>query len=189
MDLVRSLQPWDILLIYCNNQFKKVYSSFAKLLSGALYPPSDVCVRSSLCPFSYFNKILIHISSWVIKPGPWSRSWIFFRDHKSITIYCKLSLLHFGCKENNQFDFGIDHLVMSMCQVFSCVVGRGCLLRPVCSLGKTLLAFALLHFAFQGQNCLLLQVSLDFLPLHFSPCDVKDIFFFGVCHLFLGEVN
>ena len=27
---------------------------------------------------------------------------------------------------------------MSMCRVFSCVVGRGCLLWPVCSLGKTL---------------------------------------------------
>ena len=33
---------------------------------------------------------------------------------------------------------------MSMCRVFSCVVGRGCLLWSVCSLGKTLLAcFAL----------------------------------------------
>ena len=26
----------------------------------------------------------------------------------------------FGCKEYNQSDFGIDHLVMSMCRVFSC---------------------------------------------------------------------
>ena len=34
---------------------------------------------------------------------------------------------------------------MSMCRIFSCVVGRGCLLWPMCSLGKTLLAFALLH--------------------------------------------
>ena len=34
---------------------------------------------------------------------------------------------------------------MSMCRVFSCVVGRRCLLWPVHSLGKTLLAFALLH--------------------------------------------
>ena len=31
---------------------------------------------------------------------------------------------------------------MSMCRVFSCVVGRGCLLWPARSLGKTLLAFA-----------------------------------------------
>ena len=58
---------------------------------------------------------------------------------------------------------------MSMCRVFSCVVGRGCLLWPVHSLGKTLLAFALLHFVLQGHICPLLQVSLDFLLLHSSP--------------------
>ena len=38
-----------------------------------------------------------------------------------------------------------------MCRVFSCVIGRQCLLRPVHSLGKTLLAFALLHSVLQGQ--------------------------------------
>ena len=63
------------------------------------------------------------------------------------------------------------------CVVFSCFVGRGCLLWPVRSLGKTLFAFALLHFVLQGQICLLFQVSLDFLLLHFSPHDEKDIFF------------
>ena len=57
---------------------------------------------------------------------------------------------------------------MSMCRVFSCVVGRGCLLWPLCYLGQTLLAFALLHSVLQGQICLLLQVSLDFLLLHSS---------------------
>ena len=57
----------------------------------------------------------------------------------------------------------------SMCWVFSCVVGRGCLLWPVRSLGRTLLAFALLHSVLQGQICLLLQVFLDFLLLHCSP--------------------
>ena len=40
---------------------------------------------------------------------------------------------------------------MSMCRVFSCVVGRGGLLWPACSLGKILLALALLHSIFQGQ--------------------------------------
>ena len=34
---------------------------------------------------------------------------------------------------------------MSMCRVISCVVGRVYFLWPVCSFGKTLLAFALLH--------------------------------------------
>ena len=33
---------------------------------------------------------------------------------------------------------------MSMCRVFSCVVGRGCFLWPVCSLGRTLLVLP--HF-------------------------------------------
>ena len=56
---------------------------------------------------------------------------------------------------------------MSMCRVFSCVVGRGCLLQPVRSLGRTLLTFALLHSVLQGQ--LLLQVFLDFLLMHSSP--------------------
>jgi len=66
---------------------------------------------------------------------------------------------------------------MSMCRVFSCVVGIGCLLWPVPSLGKTLLAFALLHFVLQGQICLLLQVSLDFLLLHSSPLSWKGHLF------------
>ena len=40
--------------------------------------------------------------------------------------------------KNNQSDFSIDHLVISMCRFISGVVGRGCLLWPVLSLGKTL---------------------------------------------------
>ena len=47
----------------------------------------------------------------------------------------------------------------------------------MCSLSKTLLAFTLLHFVLQGQICLLLQVSLDFLLLHANPHDEKDILF------------
>ena len=69
---------------------------------------------------------------------------------------------------------------MSMCRVFSYVVGRGCLLWPVHFLGKTLLVFALLHSAFQGQTCLLLQVILDFLLLHSSPLEWKGHLFWGV---------
>ena len=42
-------------------------------------------------------------------------------------------------------------------------------------LGKTLLVFALLHTAFQGQICLLLQVFLNFVLLHSSPLDMLGI--------------
>ena len=66
---------------------------------------------------------------------------------------------------------------MPMCRVFSCVVGRGWLLWPVHSLSKTLLAFALLHSVFQGQICLLPQVSFDFLLLHSSPLEWKGHLF------------
>ena len=85
----------------------------------------------------------------------------------------------FGCKEYNQSDFSIDLLVMSLCRAVSCVVGRGCSLWPGCSLGKTLLAFALLHFVLQGQTCLLLQVSLDSTFAFQSPM-MKRTSFFGV---------
>ena len=57
------------------------------------------------------------------------------------------------------------------------VVGRGCLLWPVCSLGRTLLAFALLHSVLKGQICLLLQMFLDFLLLHSSPLKWKGHLF------------
>ena len=52
---------------------------------------------------------------------------------------------------------------MSMCRVLSCVVGRGCLLWPACSLGKTV---SLCHtlFCTPRPNLLLLQVSFGFLP-------------------------
>ena len=41
--------------------------------------------------------------------------------------------LSLAAKKNNQSDFCIGHLVMSMCRVFSCVVGRGYLLWPMFS--------------------------------------------------------
>ena len=54
-------------------------------------------------------------------------------------------------------------------EVISCVVGRVCLLWPVCPLRKPLLGFALLHYVLQGQIFLLLLVFLDFLLLHSGP--------------------
>ena len=41
------------------------------------------------------------------------------------------------------------------------------------SLGKILLTFALLHFVLQGEFCLLLHVSLNFLLFHSSPLRCK----------------
>ena len=58
---------------------------------------------------------------------------------------------------------------MSMCRVIYYVVRRGCLLWPVCSLCKTLLASAQLHFVIQSHTCLLLQAPFDFVLLHSNP--------------------
>ena len=85
-----------------------------------------------------------------------------------------------AAKEYNQSDFDIDHQVMSMCRVISCVVGRGYLLWPVHSLGKTVLAFDLLHFVLQGQTCLLLQVISWLLTFSFHSPMMKRIYFFCV---------
>ena len=62
---------------------------------------------------------------------------------------------------------------MPMCRVFSCIVGRGCLLWPARSLGKTLLAFGLFHSVLQGQICLLLRVFLDSLIFAFQSSIMK----------------
>ena len=39
-----------------------------------------------------------------------------------------IELLHLWLQRYNQPDFGVDHLVMSICRVFSSLVGSGCLL-------------------------------------------------------------
>ena len=67
--------------------------------------------------------------------------------------------------------------MLSVCKVISCVVGRVCMLWPVCYLGKTLLVFVLLHFVLQGQTCLLPLVFLDFLFCITIPYDEKYIYF------------
>ena len=66
---------------------------------------------------------------------------------------------------------------MSVCRVISWVVGKGYLLWPMCSLDKTLLTFALLHFILQGQICLVfwyLLTSYFCIPI---PYEEKNIFF------------
>ena len=73
----------------------------------------------------------------------------------------------------------ISILTISWCPCidFSFVVGRVCLLGPVHSLGKILLAFALLRFYSKAKYACYsryLLTSYHCIPV---PCDVKDIFF------------
>ena len=76
--------------------------------------------------FFNFSLNLAIRNSW---SEPQSAPGLVFADY--------IELLHLWRKEYNPSDFSVGHLVMSMCRVFSCVVRRGFLLWPVCSLGKT----------------------------------------------------
>ena len=79
---------------------------------------------------TFFNLI----QNFILRSSWWatlsSHFFFFFAD-------CR-ELLHLGCKECNQSHFGIGHLMLSLCRLFSYVVGRVCLLWPACSLGKTI---------------------------------------------------
>ena len=75
---------------------------------------------------------------------------------------------------------------MSMCRDFSCVDGRRCLLWPVLSFGRTLLASTMLHSVPQGQFCQLLQVFLDFLLLHSSSIMKGHLFWMLVLKGLVG---
>ena len=88
------------------------------------------------------------------------------------------------CKASPSFFFLSDciellQLWLHMCRVVSCVVGRGCLLWPVHSLGKTLLSYSLLFFILYSKAKLAFH-SRYLLTAHFYipvPYDEKDIFF------------
>ena len=75
--LVRSLQPWDIILIYFNNELKKYITPLLTLARGHSPPPSDVYLRSILCPFFTLIKLCyakaLERSSLV--PGPKAKSY------------------------------------------------------------------------------------------------------------------
>ena len=84
----------------------------------------------------------------------------------------------FWCKEYIQCDFDIDHLVMSMCRVVSCIVGRGCLIWPVCFLGKTQLAFRCFILYFNVKLAVIPGIS--WLPTFSLQYAMKKKTFFSV---------
>ena len=79
-----------------------------------------------------------------------------------------IELLRLWLQKYNQSDFGIDHLVIPSVESSFVLLEEG-VCYDQCVLLAKLLGFVLLCFVLQGQICLLLQVSLDFLLLHSSP--------------------
>ena len=93
-----------------------------------------------------------------------------------LTVY---SFSIFGCKEYDQSDFGVDHLVMSMCRVFSCIVGRGCLLWPVHFHGKTLISLCSASFCTPSPN-LPVTPGVSWLPTFVFQSPIMKRTSFGV---------
>ena len=89
VDLVRLLQPWDILLIYCNNQLKKYVTPLLRLpRRGTLHPPSDVYIRSFLYPlFTLIKLCYTKALEWSsLVPGPKAKSSSKIMDPTSFTV-------------------------------------------------------------------------------------------------------
>ena len=74
------------------------------------------------------------------KPGFCNKELLIWATVSSRCCFCWLfrGFSIFSCKEYNQPDLIIEDLVMSMCRILSCIVDKGWLLWPVCSLDKTL---------------------------------------------------
>ena len=89
-----------------------------------------------------------------------------------------------GCKESDTTEQLIwSDLVTSLCRVFSCVIGRGCLLWPVHSLGKTV-SLCSASFCTPRPN-LPVTPSISWLPTFAFQCPMMNrtfsfFFFFDV---------
>ena len=89
-----------------------------------------------LSPLLYFYKRFDLGHTWMPGGFPYFLQFMSEFWNKGLVIWVSLSLLQvlflltiqsfsiFSCQEHNQSDFNIDHLVMFMCRVFSCIVGN-----------------------------------------------------------------
>ena len=75
---------------------------------------------NGLVVFSTFFNFSLNLAIRSSQSEPKSAPGLVFADY--------IELLHLQLKRISSSDFGIDHLVMSISRVVSCVVGRGCLL-------------------------------------------------------------
>ena len=98
------------------------------------------------------------------------------------------NFIMYSCKECNQPDFGIDHLVMSLCTIVSWVVRKGCFLSPVCSLDRTLLEPAAIIQTSLSQACLPTFTSSFLWNHNKGPGDISPLLPLPLTHLVLPQV-
>ena len=74
--LVKSLQHWDIVVIYCNNYFKRYTAPLLRLGRGAFSIPLLMSTSEVLCPFFTLLKLCFtEALEWSsLVPGPEAKS-------------------------------------------------------------------------------------------------------------------
>ena len=75
---------------------------------------------NGLVVFPIFFNLSLNLAIRCASSEPQSAPSLVFADSIELPYFC--------LKGRDQFDLGIDHPVMSMCRVFSCVVGNRCLI-------------------------------------------------------------
>ena len=125
---------------------------------------SSLGTLSDLMPWIYFSLPLNNHKGFDLGHTAWSSGFPYFLQYKSefgnkeVLIWATVSSQSCFCwlyrASSSLAAKNIINLISVLsiwwcpCIVFSCVVGRGCLLWPVHSVGKTLLAFALVRSVF-----------------------------------------
>ena len=100
-------------------------------------------------------------------------SWSDPQSSQSLVWLTVLSFSIFDYETQNQFEFAIDHLVMSMSRVVSCAVSKSYFWWPVCSLDKTV-NLCSSSFCTPSTNLPVILVSLHVPLLHSNPLRWKD---------------
>ena len=126
-----------------------------RLARVALAVPLLMSVSEAFSFSFHFNKTLLHKSSWVIKPGPWSQRQIFFRGYESniVNCHCKVSLwwakIYIFCFIQSSQYFQHPHFVDDIIQAHCCSVARLCptLCDPMDYSVQTSLSFTVSEFA------------------------------------------
>ena len=90
--------------------------------------------QTQLSDWTELNGLVIFPTFFYLKPEFGNKEFMIW---DTVSSQDCIELLHLWLQIISSIDFRVDHLIMSMCRAFSCVVGSWCLLWPVHSLGKT----------------------------------------------------
>ena len=142
---------FGMVLFACTILLTSVHSSSGTLLTKS--SPLNLFVMSTVNSYgiwfkSYLGGLLFYLVFSNLSLNFALRSWWSELQLATGLVICWLYTASTSLATKNviNFDFSIDHLVMSLYKVVSCVVDKESSLWLVHSLGRIQLTFALIHF-------------------------------------------